>query len=916
MSNSNGGLELYNNIGCRKKRKKWSTPGEQQQQQHRVFRFKSFGSDGYPAEFNGSFWRNVKALLEFGNFESNLVCGVDGVMLSCWSFELELHRHRPDRTVFLFVVEEPVEASSHHHPHCKQCQYIGWGHHMICNVKYHFVLPSKETAVMAAAATCFSCQGARSKIPSSFVENEGHALHGVFHCNGFGHLLCLNGLETGSELAGHHLMDFWDRLCTGLRAKKVSLTDISQKKGMELRLLHGIAYAAPWFSRWGYRFGRGSFGITESMYQKAIQAIQNIPLCLLLLPETGGAFDHYFSFILTKYQALSHHSLITLADIFHFMLNLKSHLPKEPPSSSSSSSSIESSSYNNNNNNNNPGIQLLPPQTAASSWSCCRWSPKRVEMATRVIVDALKRAEFKWVSRQEVRDAARAYIGDTGLLDFVLKTLGNHVVGTYLVRRSLNPVTKVLEYRLETLISSSSSSSNQYHHDHHGGRLNIDPKITKITRSQLAKDIFHLYNCIILLLLEEKRKPDRGCGLLTAVPVATRIILDSKHLFKEYFQYSRGPKGTMREILCTLQIITKDDDMNPILFPCECLVVRESVTTTDDLMREVEKYFREMYWGLRSLVIIRVITNLDHDYVYGKVEDGAAEIVFEGVVDAKQLQAMWESSCGTTDDDHNKYIDCAACGTKEDDGERMVACDICEVWQHTRRILTEPLEASSLTRKGSAEPPPSPPSLNFSMPISSTRHGLLHLLLLLLSLSGSVRLRAFKRWMTANGIECSDALDLMDAGEGGISVNSGCELKQGDLVATIPKEACLTIKTSGARVMVEDAGLDGCLGLSVAIMYERSLGPVSPWAGYLQLLPHSECLPLVWSLDEVDSLLLGTELHKADSEGGQTSYLSGLEGVYSTSYWYFTTEYRPQFFFCGRIYCCKNSCGFKVISDR
>ena len=82
-------------------------------------------------------------------------------------------------------------------------------------------------------------------------------------------------------------------------------------------------------------------------------------------------------------------------------------------------------------------------------------------MATRVIVEALKRTKFRWVSRQEVRDAARAYIGDTGLLDFVLKSLGNHVVGNYLVRRSLNPVTKVLEYCLEDI-------SNVHPYDNEG----------------------------------------------------------------------------------------------------------------------------------------------------------------------------------------------------------------------------------------------------------------------------------------------------------------------------------------------------------------------------------------------------------------------------------------------------------------
>ncbi|CAL9131133.1 unnamed protein product [Musa textilis] len=126
----------------------------------------------------------------------------------------------------------------------------------------------------------------------------------------------------------------------------------------------------------------------------------------------------------------------------------------------------------------------------------------------------------------------------------------------------------------------------------------------------------------------------------------------------------------------------------------------------------------------------------------------------------------------------------------------------------------------------------------------------------------SRRLRTFKRWMRSHGIDCSDALELDDAG-GGISVRAVCDLTEGDLVATIPKSACLTVRTSGARDMIESAGLAGFLGLVVALMYERSRGPASPWQGYLQLLPERECVPLVWSLQEVDTFLSGTELHKA-----------------------------------------------------
>ncbi|CAK9133198.1 unnamed protein product [Ilex paraguariensis] len=128
------------------------------------------------------------------------------------------------------------------------------------------------------------------------------------------------------------------------------------------------------------------------------------------------------------------------------------------------------------------------------------------------------------------------------------------------------------------------------------------------------------------------------------------------------------------------------------------------------------------------------------------------------------------------------------------------------------------------------------------------------------------RMRAFKRWMKSQSVECSDALDLIDDDLEGISVRTVCDLHEGDLVATIPKRSCLTIKTSGARRLIEDAGLEGYLGLSVSLMYERSLGEKGPWFEYFQLLPESECIPLMWTLDEVDSLLSGTELHKIVKE--------------------------------------------------
>ncbi|CAI9785514.1 unnamed protein product [Fraxinus pennsylvanica] len=193
---------------------------------------------------------------------------------------------------------------------------------------------------------------------SNLIGLQGYTMHGAFHTNGFGHLLCINGLEMGSDLAGYQFMEFWDRLCTGLGAMKARFKDISQKKGMDLSLLHAVAYG----------------------------------------------------------------------DLLHFMLELKFQLPKDG---------------NNSYSSQHPGLML--------SDTSCRWSPKCVEKAIQVVIQAIKRAELRWVSRVLHALRRAPYIGDTGLLDFVLKSLGNHVVGKYLVPCSLNPVTKVLEDCLDDI---------------------------------------------------------------------------------------------------------------------------------------------------------------------------------------------------------------------------------------------------------------------------------------------------------------------------------------------------------------------------------------------------------------------------------------------------------------------------------
>lgn len=91
--------------------------------------------------------------------------------------------------------------------------FAGWGHHFVCKRKYHLIIPPKEYW--------------NEPLAEDFDEIEGHYLHGLIHCNGYGHLLCANGLKNSSKFFGaDDSMEFWDRLCSVLKARFVFLREI------------------------------------------------------------------------------------------------------------------------------------------------------------------------------------------------------------------------------------------------------------------------------------------------------------------------------------------------------------------------------------------------------------------------------------------------------------------------------------------------------------------------------------------------------------------------------------------------------------------------------------------------------------------------------------------------------------------
>lgn len=449
-------------------------------------------------------------------------------------------------------------------------------------------------------------------------------------------------------------------VCKYVEYRKIGLNDASHKKGMELRLLHGVAKGEPWFGRWGFRFGSGTYGVTQKIYEKALESVRNVPLCLLNHHLTS--LNCETPILLSKYQTLSTEPLITLSDLFMFMLHLHSRLPRD--------------SYMNNSRN----------QIISIDSTNCRWSQKRIQMAIKVVIESLKRVEYRWISRQEVRDAARNYIGDTGLLDFVLKSLGNQVVGNYLVRRSLNPVKKVLEYCLEDISNLLPSSNHELitlQNQNPMGKSTTNGH-NKITRGQVMKDMVYFYKHILM----DYKGVLGPIGILNQIGMASRAILDAKYFIKEYhyirdtsaktFHLDRGDK---LGIFCTIAL--KCHHNNEIKMPPQEYIVVNKDATLSEVYGEAERVFREIYWELRDVVVEsiadghREITRVDEMALNGK-----KGLVLEGNVG---MMMNIEVKCYDDDNKKDKRIECE-CGAKEEDGERMVCCDICEVWQHTRCV--------------------------------------------------------------------------------------------------------------------------------------------------------------------------------------------------------------------------------------
>ncbi|XP_047331746.1 PHD finger protein MALE MEIOCYTE DEATH 1-like [Impatiens glandulifera] len=399
-----------------------------QSQERKLFPFHTFASSSSIVVFRGLFQNNIRRLLqEYGEIEDH------GTGMLTWSIYLVVG---PDKLVLpLYIVEENVEHS--HHPFCNHCESIGWGHHFVSKRRYHMIIPAVDEL-----KNSFQFQ-------FHFLHLGNHLLHALIHCNGFGHLLSINRIQCGSTFLGEtDFMNLWDRICTVLRIRKISVSDNLKRGTIELRLLQNAAQGRSWFETWGYKFSNGSFDVTEDDYNMAVHILTTLDLDKITYDFRNSKLGLRLVKIIQNYRGLSKIQLITIGDLLQFMLGLDSIDRKNKKKSTDSAVSLESF-------------------VSSLANIDCRWSEKRLEYVMKVISNQLKskrgNENVEYVmSRKELRDAARQYIGDTGLIDFLLKSINCVRLGDHVIRRTINPSTKLVEFSIK---ESSEFVFSQLVHD-------------------------------------------------------------------------------------------------------------------------------------------------------------------------------------------------------------------------------------------------------------------------------------------------------------------------------------------------------------------------------------------------------------------------------------------------------------------
>ncbi|KAI9099607.1 hypothetical protein K1719_024612 [Acacia pycnantha] len=575
-------------------------------------------------------------------------------------FRIGGHVDGPDlspASVTLHIVEEDV-TRSRSSVYCDQCRVVGWSSHPVCRKRYHFIIRASPNHMDAYERPCSLCgkstglSEARCKWCDaaitvedledwvySQIEDNTHLLHGIVHSNGYGHLLTLNGREGGSKfLSGSDIMSFWDRLCASLAVRKVSVMDVSKKFGMEYRLLHAITNGCSWYGNWGYEFGTGCYALTQDSYQNAVNTLSSMPLSDLLFRDRGP--PSRLQCVIFLYQSLAGAELLTIKDLFSFLVTLIRDFHKPLPSSTSNAETCN---------------------------VLCAWTSNDVEAVQQALIKVLRASASssgaKWVTRRALKGALGRGVASPELLDYSLKHLGGKLTAYGMVVRSrCNPTSSTVEYWLESLnVTENEVSANSGYP----------------SKEQVIDDLKFLLDSII--------HPDRMVSyrpkiMRKRVADSARKLLDCKQFMKNYKPDKMAGEEVPSCIRLWCHVELSDQPKEDPTPPPELILLPLNATVAD-LKNEATNTFQEVYAMYKRFQAEELLE-------YGSIKDNLTVKLLLGTSGSVRILGKCHAKHGL-----NRFrmergtetwkVDCP-CGAKDDDGEKMLACDTCGVWQHTR----------------------------------------------------------------------------------------------------------------------------------------------------------------------------------------------------------------------------------------
>ena len=93
----------------------------------------------------------------------------------------------------------------------------------------------------------------------------------------------------------------------------------------------------------------------------------------------------------------------------------------------------------------------------------------------------------------------------------------------------------------------------------------------------------------------------------------------------------------------------------------------------------------------------------------------------------------------------------------------------------------------------------------------------------------SGQLCRLSQWLKSADISWEESLIQLRTLNGSLGIFAVRDVEEGAMLCEIPKSAVLSVQNTGIADLLKEHRIRGGLGVILAIMYEMSIGPQSPW---------------------------------------------------------------------------------------